>query len=285
MSRKRMLLLTGLALMMLFLAGCGASSTSESQADSPAPELDTSLDEQLVKALSNEDPAELASLLEAGADPNAQSTPGRPVLFLATLRGNAAAVELLIEHGADVHAETVDGSILVKAVVEGQQEIVELLLIAGADILSTGIDWTPEDTSLHAAASGGYLDIAELLLANGADVNQLDAYGGTALMKAAGRGRPEIVTLLLENGADVEEQQGETSQFQYANWPAGSTALHFAVFGDHGGDNENFVEVLRILIEQGAILDVEDEGGQTPLDVAVPETKIWEMLLEAGAGA
>ena len=285
MSRKRMLLLTGLALMMLFLAGCGASSTSESQADSPAPELDTSLDEQLVKALSNEDPAELATLLEAGADPNVQSTPGRPVLFLATLRGKAEAVELLIDHGADVHAETVDGSILVKAVVEGQQEIVELLLEAGADIGSTGLGWTPEDTALQAAVNNGYLDIAELLLEHGADVNQLDAFGGTALMKAAGRGRPEFVTLLLENDADIDQQEAEAVYFQYAHWPAGSTALHFGVFGAHGSDNENYLEVVRILIEQDALLDVEDENGQTPLDIAVPETKIWEMLLEAGAGA
>ena len=80
-------------------------------------------------------------------------------------------------------------------------------------------------------------------------------------MKAAGRGRPEIVTLLLENGADIEHQQNETSQFQYAYWYAGSTALHFAVFGAHGGENESFLEVLRILLEHGPSLDVQDENG------------------------
>jgi ankyrin repeat protein len=244
-------------------------------------------DEDLLKALANDDVDELASLLEAGADPNAQSSPGRPALYLATLHGNAEVVRLLIDHGADVQAETVDGAILVKATVEGHREIVEMLLDGGADVNATGRDWTPEDTALLAAANHGHLGIAELLIERGADVNYLDSHGGTALMTAAGRGRPEIVTLLLENGADayIDHQEVETYTSGIGTtqeWPAGRTALHFAVSAIQS-NRENKLEVVRILIEHGAALDIEDEGGQTPLDLALPGSEMWQLLREAGA--
>ncbi len=241
------------------------------------------LDEGLVKALADDDLDRLASLLEADADPNAQSSPGRPVLFLATLRGNGEAVRLLIDHGADVQAETVDGAILVKAAVEGQREIVEMLLDAGADVNSTGRDWTPEDTALHAVAARGYLEIADLLIERGADVNQLDSHGATPLMVAAANGLPEILTLLLENDADIDLQEVETYTVGTTDWLAGRTALHCAVYGARGSENENYLEVVRILIEHGAALDIEDDDGRTPLDIAVPESEIWQILREAGA--
>lgn len=244
-------------------------------------------DEELLKALANDDVDELATLLEAGADPNAQSSPGRPVLYLATVRGNAEAAKLLIDHGADVQAETVDGAILVKAAVEGQREIVEMLLDDGADVNATGRNWTPEDTALLAAANHGHQDIAELLVERGADVNYLDSHGGTALMTAAALGRPEIVTLLLENGADslIDHQEVETYTSGIGTtqeWPAGGTALHFAAYGGYGTP-ENKLEVVRILIEHGAALNIEDEDGRTPLDLAVPGSEIWQLLREAGA--
>ena len=43
-------------------------------------------------------------------------------------------------------------------------------------------------------------------------------------------------------------------------------------------------EIVRILIEHGAALDIEDEKGRTPLDMVDPETEIGKMLLEADAG-
>lgn len=249
----------------------------------------TALGEGLVKAIANDDLAEMASLLESGADPNAQSTTGRPALYLATFRGSAEAVKLLIDHGADVQAETVDGAILVKAAVEGHREIVEMLLDAGADINSTGRDFTPDDPALYAAADHGYLDIAELLVERGADVNQLNQNGGTPLMVAASQGQPEIVTLLLENGADIDRQNSAayTSQNSAADGlPIGMTALHWGVyrFNRGWGTPENKLEVVRILIEHGAALDIENDDGQTPLDLALPGSEMWQLLREAGAG-
>ena len=67
-------------------------------------------------------------------------------------------------------------------------------------------------TSLH-----GYLQMAELLLNNGAEVDKANIYGGTPLIRASALGRLEVVNLLIEHQADVHLKNDD-----------GKTALHYA---------------------------------------------------------
>jgi hypothetical protein len=80
---------------------------------------------------------------------------------------------------------------------------------------------------------------------------------------------------LLDEGADavIDHQEVETYTVQDTSWTTGWTALHMAVYGGYGTP-ENNLEVVRILIEHGAALDIEDDDGQTPLDIAVPGSEI-----------
>jgi ankyrin repeat protein len=75
--------------------------------------------------------------------------------------------------------------------------------------------WTP----LHYAAINGHIEIAGLLLQNGAEVNAKDKNGKTPLHWAAYRGHFDILHLLVENGADLEAQ---------SNY--GERALHVAAW-------------------------------------------------------
>lgn len=60
--------------------------------------------------------------------------------------------------------------------------------------------------ALHYAAQNFSIDIAELLLENGADVDVLDAHGNSPLFKAVfnSKGREEMIKLLLKHGANKE---------------------------------------------------------------------------------
>jgi ankyrin repeat protein len=59
-------------------------------------------------------------------------------------------------------------------------------------------------TDLHTAASEGNLDLVRRLIADGENVDRLDADGLTALYFAAAGGHPQVVQFLLESGADPD---------------------------------------------------------------------------------
>ena len=58
-------------------------------------------------------------------------------------------------------------------------------------------------SDLHTAARGGDIETVAALLAHGADVNEYDSLGGTALHDAAWSGEAKIVELLIEHHADL----------------------------------------------------------------------------------
>ena len=63
-------------------------------------------------------------------------------------------------------------------------------------------------TTLMYAAYAGDLEMARLMLENGAPVNIQTDVGTTALMFAAAEGHMEVVRFLVENGADIYIQNG-----------------------------------------------------------------------------
>ena len=76
---------------------------------------------------------------------------------------------------------------------------------------------TGRENTLHLAAAGGHMDVAEFLLVNNADVNAKDNNGCTPLLLAVAKGHKDVAELLLTNKADVN-----------AKASMGWTPLHYA---------------------------------------------------------
>ena len=67
--------------------------------------------------------------------------------------------------------------------------------------------WTP----LHHACLSGQLDLVEMLVGRGADINAQAMNGGTPLMRAIQTSQPEVVKYLINKGCDVtlENRKGK----------------------------------------------------------------------------
>ena len=153
-------------------------------------------------------PVALAQTQEPNAakdsEPMTQATLNEQLLE-ACRDGQIDDVKELLEAGAGVNAPVGDsnsygGVALIDASSQGHLDIMELLLDNGVDVNSQrDFGMTP----LAAATRAGSREAVELLVNRGADVNQFPGDGSPPLISAANRNDPEIVKLLLEAGADV----------------------------------------------------------------------------------
>jgi ankyrin repeat protein len=123
-------------------------------------------------------------------------------LFEAVKRRDPNEVRRLVNAGANVNQRGKYGTtpLHVAAGPSGSAEIVEILIAHGAKIESVFAGRTP----LHVATTFAKFEIAELLLANGADVNAQESFGLTPLHRAAIWPRKDLIELLLKNGANVD---------------------------------------------------------------------------------
>jgi len=175
----------------------------------------------LYLAATNGDAAAIARLLEAGEDANALLTAeGESVLMLTSQTGNAEAVKVLLDRGANPNTQQLRGqTALMWAAAEGHADVVKLLLARGADPgLSSTASTKPERrppggmTALLFASRQGKLEAARALLDGGADINEAGADNTSALLIAVVNGHYDLASLLIERGANpnIADANGRT---------------------------------------------------------------------------
>jgi uncharacterized protein len=191
-------------------------------------------------------------------------------LINAAARGDVAAVQALLAAGASVHAADAQGrTALIAAAYADQVAVAELLIVAGADVNRK--DRTQQSAYLIPTADGG-LDFLKLTLAHGADVHSTDSYNGTGLIRAADRGHVEIIQELLKTDINLD----------HVNRLGWTALLEAIILGDGG---PRHTQVVRLLVESGADVNLADSQGVTPLAHAQRQgyAEIAAILQDAGA--
>lgn len=171
-------------------------------------------------------------------------------------------VEDLIRRGADPNARNPDSSfkstLLQEATSDHNADIAQVLIAAGADI--ERLDSRGQTALMRVDRNASV--IQELIKA-GARVDATDRDGNTALSLASYHGEAAIVQLLLQAGADPNLQK--TSD--------GFTPLIRAARRER-------IHIVQILLENGARINIKTKRGKTVFDYCKDET-ILKLLREA----
>lgn len=162
--------------------------------------------------------AELTTvLIQAGADVELSGFGGVRPLHSTALAGQAKVVPILLANGAKVDSRDNTGRTPLLSFMSGNIADVSTLIAlldAGAD--PNLLDGPVPYHALDYAALHGRADMADLLIAFGADMNAKDnLFGETPLLYAiaacqfAPRGHLEVAQLLIEHGADVNARDAK----------------------------------------------------------------------------
>ena len=176
----------------------------------------------------------MLALLEAGADVHVKDAEKRTVLHWACMMGLEEVVQVLIDRGGGVNEQDLHGYTPLSLAEHGGNRVISMqLLQAGAScdglsneqmnnlyrhafnecdllpiqtLLRNGFSLLGDDEEklFYMGCREGDTFIVETVIANGCDVNCVDADGLTPLMVAAREGHEEVVKKLILAGAKVD---------------------------------------------------------------------------------
>ena len=191
----------------------------------------------------------LKMLLDAQADPNKgqrRATGGQTALQLAIINNDAAAVELLLQAGANIEAldGTGEQTPLITAVMH-RYTLIPTLITHGAAVDAVN---KQGETALFRACTHAHELSVRTLVAAGASVNfQPPGLRNTPLMGVIWNGSSTLLTVLLDANADPNLTNG-----------SGETALMMAC-------HKFNITQMNMLVKAGAMCDTTDKVGRTAL--------------------
>jgi ankyrin repeat protein len=189
-------------------------------------------------------------------------------LLLAAEHKNVGIVRMLISHGASARIPLPDGETpLHKAAANGMLDICEMIIDTGCDVNATSSD---HSTALMEAVLGSHALVVAFLLQCGANPRiQDDHKVGSPLHAATGVGCTSIVKILLNSYSPPSID----SIFGHGQTPIGLASRY------------GKLDTVEALWLKGANIDIADNEQKTPLQRAVQNThnQIAVFLLEKGA--
>jgi hypothetical protein len=136
-------------------------------------------------------------------------------LIEASTKGDAVAVQKLINEGANINEPDSNGATpLMNAITEGKTKVAKYLIESGANIK---VKDKSQCDALCYAVQQGNIEIVKSLISKNVNLDSKDGYGITPLAYAASTlsfstNAPDIMKLLIKSGANINEKtfSGET---------------------------------------------------------------------------
>jgi len=219
------------------------------------------LDAALLTAVHDGKLDETSRLLAQGAKLEARNEKGATAVHVASIRGNAEILRLLLDHGPDLSTSVGEEKVtaLHLAAFTGSVDCVQHLLSAGA---KTFVQSANGDAPLAVATAQGHLGVVSALLDSRAWVDQFNEKGMTALHVACAKGHVELVARLMAANASSSLPAMDVG-----------TPVDLAIALGR-------VDCLRVLIDHGA---TDDMSSLLLLAIQAGRTEVIRFLIEAGA--
>ena len=262
----------------------------------------------IYKAVASGDLKRIIAWLDAGGDVDStvhyKINTGTTMLMQASSDGLVELVELLLQRKANVNMQDSAGkTALMDALIslgrggQGKFAIVRLLLNAGTDVqLRNARGWTALETACHfkcptkvigmlqaAAAAGSYGRMATAASGAGSDASSSDWY---AVRDAVKSGDATAIKAWLDAGGEVDATIETTMDLVNGKKVTGCTMLMRSSVEGH-------MQIVELLLERGANVNLQDSEGMCALIGAVVATgqfqrgqgkpAIVSALLRAGA--
>jgi len=169
-------------------------------------QADESLNQAFLKAIYAKDFSRMDQLIKKGVDINAPVREDLPPLAEAASLGDLNVVDYLLKNGAKVEGTTTKPHLpIFFAIFKGNTEIVKRFLDLG---ISPNYAWPERNsgTLLIQAVQFGHLDVVQLLVQRGADVNFTGNSVYSPLYRSNIYDRYDIFKFLLSKGACLSER-------------------------------------------------------------------------------
>jgi ankyrin repeat protein len=271
-------------------------------------DLDVKRDDALDGSLANHSPGAAEKMIELGAtaDVLAAAALGRMDLLRAFFDGDGRLLALPRRHGKEMAERDAIGLALLYAYVRKQREAVDFLLEKNGNWNMIGVN---NGTALHRAAWDGDLAMVKRLVAKGADTsNRSNPFKSTPLSWAQHNKQQAVFDWLGAHTAidlhdavcfDLREhvearlsEDPSSANKQIDHWEMPqSTPLHWAAWlqiedidGVHSHDETRREEVVGLLLDKGADVNIVAGNGLTALDIAdaCGATRIAALLEQHG---
>ncbi|KAI9760363.1 MAG: hypothetical protein M1840_002556 [Geoglossum simile] len=243
-------------------------------------------------------------LLESGGDANMKGgVRGIAVLNIAALYGHEAIARYLVSQGARLQNFDPDRISALGLAARGNHDSLGLFLIEqelkeSSRFISDGVGFRYKAyggnmTSMNHVAAQGNINLVQVLLDKGWDINGAGGSSLTPLVTAIRRGHEHVANLLIEKGGRLDtyllhEAAGKgltgTTKLLISKG-ADVNAVHNKGTPLSEAAAEGHGDVAKLLIDNGALLDVKHPRGE-PLLLGVSDgghQAVSKLLLEAGA--
>jgi uncharacterized protein len=219
------------------------------------------------------------ALLAAGAELNHVAVDGTTPIMLAVYQKHWGVAAMLAQKGAELdHWDENGNQPLHAAAIYNQPELIKVLLAKGADVNALNkkptLNWQNEPNAgpgppppfyampaIMVAANFGSADAMKAIMAGGAKTDFRAEDGTTLLLAASAGGSVAALDYAIQLVPDmsVANATGQTPVHLVLNNRRATVAGHLS---------PETPQMIALLVEKGAPIDVKNKRGQTPVEVA-----------------